>query len=172
VRGAWEGLDEGRPQLWVFTREPSGAWTRVRVVDFALESRSYYIHDLEPGRVYRAEIHVIDRRGRDKLLPRASNEMMLPAVGPSPVIDDRFMRILWSEPLQRLLRDARPGGPFPDDVRAQLARLSDWSRFQAAAGGGSASAGVGGMGGGRPASPWMRPSSSPSSPWGGKGGES
>jgi uncharacterized protein len=171
LRHAWEGLEGGRPQLWVFVMEPSGAWTKVRAVDFALESRSYYIHDLEPGRVYRAEIHVVDRAGRDKLLPKASNEMMLPPVGPSPVIDDRFMRILWSEPLQRLLRDAKPGGAFPEDVRAQLARLSDWSRFQSTAGGGSASAGAAGGIGGRPASPWARPTSGASSPWGGQGGE-
>lgn len=167
VRQAWEGLDGGRAQIWVFASEPDGRWTRVRVVDFALESRSYYLHDLDPGRVYRAEIHVVDRHGREKLVPRVSNAMMLPPVGPSPIIDDRFMRILWSEPLQRLLRDARPGAPFPDDVRAQLARLSDWSRFSGRVWGGSA----GGMGG-RPFSPTSSPSqpSSPSSPWGGPGG--
>jgi hypothetical protein len=165
VRDAWHGLDEGRPQLWIFMREPSGGWTKVRSVDFALESRSYYIHDLEPGRIYRAEIHVVDKNGRAKQVPRPSNEMMLPPIGPSPIIDDRFMRILWSEPLQRILRHPTPGGAFPDDVRAQLARLSDWARFQSSAGGSS----VGGMGG-RPTSPWMRPSS-PSSPMGGKGGE-
>jgi hypothetical protein len=176
LRDIWEGLVGGRPQLWVFVREPSGAWTKVRALDFALESRSYYIHDLEPGRVYRAEIHVVDRAGRERLLPKASNEMMLPAVGPSPIIDDRFMRILWGEPLQRLMRESRPGGPFPDDIRAQLARLSDWSRFQGTAGGGSASASAAGEAaggiGGRPTSPWVRPTSGGfPSPWGGKGGE-
>jgi hypothetical protein len=158
LRAAWEGLDGGRPQLWIFAREPDGGWTRVRVLDFALESRSYYIHDLEPGRIYRAEVHVVDRQGREKLVPRGSNEMMLPPVGPSPIIDDRFMRILWSEPLQRLLRDTRAGGAFPEDVRQQLARLSDWSRFAGRVWGGS-----GGMGGGRPFSATSSPSR-PSSP--------
>jgi hypothetical protein len=79
------------------------------------------------------------------------------------------MRILWSEPLQRLLREAQPGGAFPEDVRAQLARLSDWSRFAGRVwGGGSA----GGMGG-RPFSAVSSPSapSSPSSPWKGTDGE-
>ena len=169
LRAAWEGLEEGRPQLWIFAREPDGAWTRVRVLDFALESRSYYIHDLEPGRVYRAEIHVVDRQGRERLVPRGSNEMMLPPVGPSPIIDDRFMKILWSEPLQRLLRESRSGGSFPEDVRQQLARLSDWSRFAGRVWGGSA----GGMGG-RPFSATSSPSlppSSPSSPWGSRDGE-
>ncbi len=156
LRQVWQDLDGGRAQLWVFARESDGRWRHVRTIDFALESRSYYVHDLEPGRVYRAEIHVVDLHGKDRLLPRPSNEMMLPRMGPSPIIDDRFMRILWSEPLQRLLREAYPGGPFPEDVRAQLERLSDWSRFAGSAWGSSA----GGMGG-RPFSP----TSSPSAPW-------
>ena len=173
LRQAWDGLDGGKPQLWVFAQEPGGGWARVRQLDFALESRSYYVHGLEPGRVYRAEIHVVDRQGRDRLLPRASNPMMLPAAGPSPIIDDRFMRLLWGDPLQRLLQKAHAAGAFPEDVRAELARLSDWSRFQGQSGGSSAGGlGAGGMGG-RPSSPWMRPSSpsSPSSPWGRSGGE-
>ena len=156
LRDAWRDVEGGRAQLWVFAREGDGRWTHVRTVDFALESRSYYIHDLEPGRVYRAEIHVVDLHGKDRLLPRPSNEMMLPPVGPSPIIDDRFLRILWSESLRRLLREAHLGGPFPEDVRAQLARLSDWSRFAGRPGGSSA----GGMGGRSPF-----PVSSPSAPW-------
>jgi uncharacterized protein len=165
LRRSWADLEDGRPQLWIFLRDPDGRWTRLRTLDFALESRSYYVHDLEPGRVYRAEIHIVDPQGREKLVPRASNEMMLPPVGPSPIIDDRFMRILWSEPLQRLLREAHPGSPFPDEVRAQLARLSDWSRFGGRLWGGSA----GGMGG-RPFSPTAAPSS-PSSSWSRSDGE-
>ena len=163
LRQAFEGLEGGRAQLWVFVREPDGRWERTRALDFALESRSYYVHDLAPGRIYRAEIHVVDRHGRDRLVPRPSNEMMLPAVGPSPIVDDRFMRIPWGESLQRMLREAHPGGPFPDDIRAQLARLSDWSRFAGRVWGGSA----GGMGG-RPFSAVSSPSapSSPTSPWG------
>ncbi len=168
LRQAFQDLDGGRPQLWIFARGTDGGWSRVRTVDFALESRSYYVHDLEPSGVYRAEIHVVDRLGKDRLLAQPSNEMMLPPVGLSPIIDDRFMRILWSEPLQRLLRETRPGAPFPEDVRAQLARLSDWSRFAGRVWGGSA----GGMGG-RPFSPTSSPSvpTSPSSPWGRTDGE-
>ncbi len=165
LRLTWEGLDGGRPQIWLFAREGDGTWARIRTVDFALESRSYYLHELSPGRTYRVEIHVVDRQGREKLLPRVSNEVMLPPVGPSPVVDDRFMRIPWSEPLQRP-HETQPGGPFPEDARAQLARLSDWSRFAAPVWGGSA----GGMGG-RPLSGAAVPSSpsSPSAPWGPSG---
>jgi hypothetical protein len=154
VAGAFEGLDHGRTQLWIFGR--AGAeWERIRTFDFALESRSYYVHDLEPGRAYRAEIHVVDRAGRARLLGSPSNEVSLPSVGPSAIVDDRFVRIPWELPLGQLLGPGHAGGPFSDDARAMLARLSDWSRFT-----GSAWGSAGGMGG-RPSSPTSSPSSPP-----------
>jgi hypothetical protein len=116
------------------------------------------VHDLEPGRVYRAEIHAVDRSGQARRFGRGSNEMMLPPLGPSPVIDDRFIRIPWEVPLGRLLGSGHAGGPFSDEARALLARLSDWSRFAARPGAGSA-----GGPGGRPTSPGV---SSPTSPFG------
>jgi hypothetical protein len=153
-----EGLDHARTQLWIQARAGEG-WDRVRVVDFALESRGFYVHDLEPGRVYRAEIHAVDRGGRERLLGAPSNECALPPVGPSPVLDDRFIRIPWDLVLGKLLGRGHPGAPFPEDIRAMLARLSDWTRFSGPTWGGSA----GGMGG-RPFSP----TSAPSSPGGGR----
>ena len=57
-------------------------------------------------------------------------------------------------PLTRWLREVRRGGPFSEELRALLARLSDWSRFAGRAWAGSA----GGMGG-RPSSPSGGPSS-------------
>lgn len=154
---AFEGLDRPRTQLWVFAREGAD-WERVRVLEFALESRGFYVHDLAPGRTYRAEIHVLDRAGRERLLAAPSNACALPPAGPSSIVDDRFVRIPWDLPLGRLLGPGHAGTPFADDIRAQLARLSDWSRFSGPTWGGSA----GGMGG-RPFSP----TSSPSSPFGG-----
>jgi uncharacterized protein len=141
---AFAGLAEARSELWIFTREVNGSLSRLRVIEFALASRSYYVHDLEPGRVYTAEIHLVGRGGEERLLPPRSNAALLPGAGPSPVVDDRFMRILWTEPLERLSREAYPGSPFPEDVRAQLSHLSDWSRFPGRTWGGS---GAGGMGG-------------------------
>jgi hypothetical protein len=158
---AFEGLEHPRAQLWVFARSGAG-WDRLRTVDFALESRGYYVHDLEPGRTYRAEIHAVDRAGHDRLVGASSNEVTLPAVGPSPIVDDRFVRIPWEMPLGRLLGPGHAGGPFPDEARALLSRLSDWSRFAGGTWGGSA----GGMGG-RPSSP----TSSPSGPFGPSGGD-
>ena len=153
----FEGLDRPRTQLWIHGRAAAG-WERVRVVEFALESRGFYVHDLEPGRTYRAEVHVVDRSGRERLLGAPSNEIALPSVGPSPIVDDRFLRIPWDVLLGKILSQGHPGAPFPEDARAMLARLSDWARFQGPTWGGSA----GGMGG-RPFSPV----SSPSSPGGG-----
>jgi uncharacterized protein len=153
------GMDQARAQLWVFARSEAG-WDRLRTVDFALESRGYYVHDLEPGRTYRAEIHAVDRQGRERMIGRGSNEVTLPRVGPSPIIDDRFIRIPWDMPLGRLLGPGHPGAPFPDEARRLLERLSDWSRFGATWGS------AGGMGG-RPFSP----TSSPSSPAGRGPGE-
>jgi len=181
LSGAFQGLDQPRAQIWLFVR--GAGWERIRVVDFALESRGYYLHDLEPGRVYRAEIHVVDRHGHEKLVPHASNPMLLPPHGPSPVVDDRFVAIPWELPLGRLIGAGVPGGPFSEELRALLARLSDWARVLEArgeggdgAGGGGGGGGAGGMGGrptsrggegagaGRPSSP-----SSPFGPFGGEG---
>jgi hypothetical protein len=160
VARAFEGLDHARSQLWIFARAGTG-WDRIRTVEFALESRGFYVHDLEPGRSYRAEIHAVDRAGRERLVGAPSNEVALPMLGPSPMVDDRFIRIPWELPLGHLLGPGHAGGPFSDDARAMLARLSDWSRFSGPTWGGSA----GGMGG-RPSSPTSAPSS-PSSPFGG-----
>ena len=164
AEAAFAGLDRPRVELRIFARSGAG-WDPVRTSDFALESRGFYVHDLEPGRVYRAEIHAVDRSGQSRRLGRGSNEMMLPPLGPSPVIDDRFIRIPWEVPLGRLLGPGHAGGPFSDEARALLARLSDWSRFAARPGAGSA-----GGPGGRPTSPGAWPSSpgvsSPTSPFG------
>ncbi len=156
----FEGIEGPHAQLWVFARA-GGGWERLRSVDFALESRGYYVHDLEPGRTYRAEIHAVGRGGADRLVGKPSNEVTLPPVGPSPVVDDRFIRIPWEMPLGRLLGPGHAGGPFSDEARALLARLSDWSRFGGKTWGGSAG------GRGAPSSP----TSSASSPSGRGGGE-
>ncbi|MBK9516948.1 MAG: DUF4912 domain-containing protein [Anaeromyxobacter sp.] len=164
LAGGFDGLDHPRAQVWLFVL--GAGWERVRVIEFALEARGYYVHDLEPGRTYRAEIHLVDRRGQERLLTQGSNPTALPAVGPSPVVDDRFVAIPWDLPLPTLVGAGAPGGPFPESLRALLARLSDWGRFQV----GGAGRGAGGVGG-RPTSPpggggqGARPSS-PSSPFG------
>ncbi len=159
VAEAFAGMEGGRAQLWIFSRGPGGGLERIRALDFALESRGFYVHDLEPGRAYLAEVHAVDSRGRDRRVGAPSNEIALPAVGPSPLVDDRFALIPWELPLSRWLKEVRRGGPFSEELRALLARLSDWSRFAGRTWGGSA----GGMGG-RPFSPTGGPSSPDHSP--------
>ena len=163
----FEGLEGAKAQLWIFGQTEAGSWERIRTIDFALESRSWYVHDLQPGRTYRGEIHLVDRHGREKRLTPGSNEMQLPPFGPSSIVDDRFMRIPWSEPLAGRLRQVREGGPFPEELRALLASLADWSRFvpPALASGSGAGAAAAGGPGGRPSGPSGAPSS-PSSPFG------
>ncbi|HUK65659.1 MAG TPA: DUF4912 domain-containing protein [Anaeromyxobacteraceae bacterium] len=160
LSAAMEGLAEARSELWIFACERTFSWARQRVVPFALASKSYYVHDLLPGRLYLAEIHLVDSRGEERLLHPRSNVVLLPGLGPSAV-DDRFLRILWDEPLPGVGREAYAGQPFPEEMRGELAHLSDWSRFGRIRGG----SGAGGMGG-RPSSPGGLPASPPDGPAG------
>ncbi|HSN14061.1 MAG TPA: DUF4912 domain-containing protein [Anaeromyxobacteraceae bacterium] len=151
VQSAFAGLDGPRAQLWILARQGEG-WERVRTIDFAIESRSYYVNDLEPGRTYRGEIQAVDRHGYARRVGASSNATGLPPVGPSQAVDDRFARIPWELPLPRLLGRGEEGGPFSEDLRALLARLSDWGRFPDRPWGGSVA------GGARPSSPEFAPS--------------
>jgi len=151
---AFGGLPGAKVQLWVFAG--AGGGERVRVVEVALEARGWYIHDLEPGRAYRAELHVIGADGQDRLLPGPSFATALPPQGPSDVVDDRFASLPWDVPLPKLMGPGVPGGPFSEEARSLLARLSGWDRF------GHSHAGAG------PTSPPGGPSS-PAGPFGGRG---
>jgi hypothetical protein len=164
LEAAFANLPGARVELWVFAR--GAGWERVRVVDVALEARGWYVHDLEPGRPYRAELHLIGSDGQDRLLPGPSVASALPPQGPSPAIDDRFVSLPWDVPLPKLMGPGVPGGPFSEEARALLARLSGWSRFGHSRADGSddgsddgadGSAGPGGSAGG-PSSP-TRPTS-------------
>jgi hypothetical protein len=154
LAAAFAGVPGAKAQLWVFAR--GDQWERVRVVDVALEARGWYVHDLAPGRAYRAEIHVVGSDGQDRLLPGESIPTALPPQGPSPIVDDRFATLAWDVALPRLMGPGVPGGPFSEEARALLARLSGWDRFGHSRGEGA------------PTSPTGGPSS-PSSPFGGRG---
>jgi len=136
------GLDGARAELWLFERGDAGGFERCRATAVALESGSHYLHDLRPGRTYRAELRLAGRSGESHLLGPPSGEVTLPPLGPSSEVADAFARFPG---------DTRPppgaaGSPFPEELRSELARLSDWSRFPDEVRGSSA----GGMGG-RPA---------------------
>lgn len=92
----------------------------VRELDFALESRSFYLSDLTPGRHYRVEVLFYGTNGRHKRVGRPSNSVMLPPRGPSSIIDDRFMTLPWGTPLSRrfdLFDRARPESGFSGEDR-------------------------------------------------------
>jgi hypothetical protein len=71
----------------------------VEHIDFALESRSYYVRSLSPGKTYEAEIFFVGENGERRRVGPSSNAVTLPPRGISPIVDDRFIRFLWSTPL-------------------------------------------------------------------------
>lgn len=85
---AVDGLEAPRAVLRVFDGE-----SLVREVDFALESRSFYIHGLPSGRAYRVEAHFVGRDGRSRRIGHSTNRVVLPRVGPSTDTSVRFMRM-------------------------------------------------------------------------------
>lgn len=104
-QSALAGLEHPHAKLRVFDGE-----ALVREVDFALESRSFYVHGLTPGRSYRVEACFVGNRGEVRRIGRTSNVIALPREGPSDDLTVRFMRIPWDLPLNRireLLRQAR-----------------------------------------------------------------
>ena len=128
LRAAFEWLDRPRAQLRISVLGAGGEWEPLRTVEFALESRGFYVHDLEPGRSYRGEIFAVSQDGRERPVGGPSNEVALPSSGPSPIVDDRFALIPWDVPLDGWMQEIRAGGAFPDELRALLARLSAGTR--------------------------------------------
>jgi hypothetical protein len=85
---AMEGLDEPRPILRIYEGDKL-----VRVEEFVLESRSFYIHGLPPGRSYRVEAHFVGRDGRSRRIGPSTHPVMLPQSGLSQNTGVRFMRM-------------------------------------------------------------------------------
>ncbi|WP_050791981.1 DUF4912 domain-containing protein, partial [Stigmatella aurantiaca] len=85
---ALEGLEQPRAFLRVFDGEK-----RVREEEFPLESRSFYIYGLPPGRAYRVEAYFVGRDGRARRLAQSSQRITLPQEGPSEDTSVRFMRM-------------------------------------------------------------------------------
>jgi len=96
LRASAEGLHDPRAVLVLFEEGRV-----VREVDFALESRSYYLHDLKPMHTYRVEAYFVGSDGRRRRIGRGSNWVTLPPEGPSSDTSVRFMRVPWGQPLHR-----------------------------------------------------------------------
>jgi hypothetical protein len=86
---ALEGLESPRAVLRVYDNKD----ILLRVIDVALESRSYYIHGMPPGHPYRVEVHFFGSNGRSRRIGHSSNRVTLPPVGPSADTSVRFMRL-------------------------------------------------------------------------------
>jgi hypothetical protein len=71
----------------------------VEHIDFALESRAYYVRSLAPGETYEAEIFFVGDNGERRRVGRPSNAVTLPSRGASPIVDDRFVTFPWGAPL-------------------------------------------------------------------------
>ena len=112
IRAAASGLPHPRAVLSLHSEG-----RRVQEIDFALESRAYYLRGLAPGRSYHAEIDFVGSDGRRQRLGRPSNPAALPPAGPSDVIDDRFVAFPWE-----LRRDWHlEARPAPGMARRELA---------------------------------------------------
>ncbi|WP_309897270.1 DUF4912 domain-containing protein [Archangium sp.] len=86
---ALDGLKSPRAVLRVYDDSD----VLVRVIDVALESRSYYIHGLPPGHPYRVEVHFVGDDGRSRRIGHSSNRVFLPPMGPSSDTSVRFLRM-------------------------------------------------------------------------------
>ena len=95
----------------------------VRELDFALESRSFYVTGLNPGMHYRVELFFLGAGGGEQRIGRPSNTIGLPPRGPSPILDDRFVILPWGMPLARrhdLFARAQAEGGFSGEDRDAL----------------------------------------------------
>lgn len=105
IEAAREGLHNPRTKLRIF-REGQLS----RDFDFALESGSYYVSELEPGRRYVAEIVYVGDNG-ERRIGAPSNSVDLPPIGRSFVVDDRFATLPWASRLSRGLDLFERGTP-------------------------------------------------------------
>ena len=65
----------------------------VRELECTLNDRSWYFHGLQPGLTYRVELVAISAEGDVMRIGPSSNAVQLPSDAPSPLIDDRFIRL-------------------------------------------------------------------------------
>lgn len=131
----WVYWDYAHPTVQEAMKDLEHPYARLRIfdqghlvkeLDFALESRSFYIPGLTPGRHYRAEIFFLGTNGQERRLGRPSNSIGLPPRGPSSILDDRFVTLAWGTPLTRrdLFERAEPDQGFPDTDRNALFEAS------------------------------------------------
>jgi hypothetical protein len=120
---AMEGLKDPKAVLRVFEAD-----ALVRELDVALESHSFYIHDLPPGRRYRVEAYFVGQGGAAKRIGRSSNSVLLPAFGASTDTSVRLVRIPWELSLKRF-RELLKTGEVAAEERPGQHRYMTWRRI-------------------------------------------
>lgn len=122
------GLRSPRAVLRLFEGE-----SLVREAEVALESRSFYVHGLTPGRRYRVEAHWVGLDGRSKLIGRAKDEVELPTgddvLQPGAA---RFVELRWDQPLGRLEPGLAARRVMSNEEAEELARKIPRSRADSA----------------------------------------
>ncbi|RKG57839.1 DUF4912 domain-containing protein [Corallococcus sp. CA054B] len=100
-----------------------------REVDFALESRSFYLQGMTPGRTYRVEAHFVGSDGRSRRIGHSSNRATLPPAGPSADTSIRFLRMA-PPPVVDRLREAVPVAASARVPRVEEREYVTWRRVQ------------------------------------------
>ncbi len=97
LRHAGDGLSHPRAELFLLTH---GQLVRRQEIHF--DARAWYLHEVEPGRDYRVELSLVGADGIVRRVGRSSNVVSTPRVGPSEIVDDRFVCIPYETPLGAL----------------------------------------------------------------------
>ncbi|MGA9525914.1 MAG: DUF4912 domain-containing protein [Myxococcaceae bacterium] len=97
LQASFEGLRDPRVVLRVFE-----FGHEVRALDVSLESLSWFVNDLTPGRTYRMELHAVSSDHISRRIAASSNPVTLPPDDVSPDTTVRFMRVDWDAPLNRM----------------------------------------------------------------------
>ncbi|WP_147469502.1 DUF4912 domain-containing protein [Corallococcus sp. AB045] len=100
-----------------------------REVDFALESRSFYLQGMTPGRTYRVEAHFVGSDGRSRRIGHSSNRATLPPAGPSADTSIRFLRMP-PPPVVDRSREAVPTAASTRVPRLEEREYVTWRRVQ------------------------------------------
>ncbi|MBZ4333693.1 DUF4912 domain-containing protein [Corallococcus sp. AS-1-12] len=100
-----------------------------REVDFALESRSFYLQGMTPGRTYRVEAHFVGSDGRSRRIGHSSNRATLPPAGPSADTSIRFLRMP-PPPVVDRLREAIPAAASARVPRVEEREYVTWRRVR------------------------------------------
>lgn len=124
-RRAFDGLPGAKALLRIFDGD-----ALVREQDFALESKSFYVRGLTPGRRYRLEAHAVARDGQSRRIGKSTNLVAVPPEGPSADTTVRFLRAPWSLPVGRMMDAIREGHAKVSETPGALRHYLDMEEWE------------------------------------------